>query len=591
MFSNSFALHFVASLIYIFFNFLIKPTYDFENFKVTFFLVCYFNLILVILRMIFIYPILRLLKLFSKNISKFYLKSSDFIILTIIFFDNFLYSNQGLHVYDKVVLMTISNPNFNKELGISTVSIISFGMICLLLYLLKAGISKFFLKTNFLKPRNAYSSLAICLIVTSYSSFFFLPSSEAHSNAFPFYTALRESPGQNPLKLTFDASEAINTDYSFEKKNIVVLVAESLRADYFNSELAPLTTKLLEDKGCQNLQAYSGGHTTEYGIFSILNGQYSFHFDDFKKNNFSPFIINYLNSKDYSTFGVSASKLSSWNESKFMLNSFLEYKEISSSDVAEDDQKVSAFIIDRIHSSLKPFFVFAFFNSTHHNYFYPERFETHTPVAEKDFDFLANLENNKDQQIRISNRYKNSISYLDSILFKTVNNLFELDSRVILFITGDHGEEFWEEGAHGHGKTSYINPRVKVPLWACGISKSKRTTFNHHSDIMPTIMHELGLSELSTKYFGGYPITNEEFSIRPPAILNGPQFPYRRNKAGIITTNYKFWVKKSTKRLFDFYKYRTTNHQDQNILDGSDTEEYQNALNFFKENGYKFLKE
>lgn len=580
---------FIITLIYlVFIN--IELHNESLGFKIlsSLFLLAYVNIFFLAVRLIIFAPLAYVLGGLSRRLKKLIWHICDALIIMFAFLDCFIFSKQGLHIYDRVVINTLTNSNFNKELNISYVNIVFFIFILLVMFAGKEIISKF--SAKFLNKKIYPILIAIFCLLTAFSTTAYISKHESLINIFPLYPQIKGSIKQAPLELSYDYSNELDEVKEFTKKNVILVMAESLRNDYFNEKLAPKTHAFFKENNCFNTNGYSGGHTTEYGVFSALAGVYAFHYQDFSQKGVKPFGPTFLKSQGYKIYGGSASQLFNWNNAGFLFKDFDEYKEFSTQDIHLDDQVLLNWLLEKAEAD-SPFFTFAFFNSTHHNYFYPEEYEIYKPVLASNHNYFMNSDSNPEVQTGIVNRYKNSVFYSDSNLEKLFRGLKEkFGDNIIIAFTGDHGEEFWEEGLFGHGKTSYINPRTHVPLWFCGVGENKRNSFSHHTDIFPTIFEALGLNDLSEKYFSGYSVINGNHSIRPPAIINGPLFPYKRNKAGIITHKNKFWLKKGGPNLFDFFKYRTTNLNDENILDGSDKEEYESSILYFKESGYRFLR-
>jgi arylsulfatase A-like enzyme len=92
-------------------------------------------------------------------------------------------------------------------------------------------------------------------------------------------------------------------------------------------------------------------------------------------------------------------------------------------------------------------------------------------------------------------RYDSEINYVDEKIRK-MYELFGWGENTLLIVTADHGEEFWEHGGFGHGKTLY-SEMVHVPLLFCfpgrdTVSKRIQTAMSN-IDILPTIRHYLGI--------------------------------------------------------------------------------------------------
>ena len=93
---------------------------------------------------------------------------------------------------------------------------------------------------------------------------------------------------------------------------------------------------------------------------------------------------------------------------------------------------------------------------------------------------------------RVLSLYYGEIAFNDAAFGALVGELKKrgcYDHTITVF-TSDHGEEFWELGERGHGKTVHENA-LRVPLilrYPAELSASRRTEFVSTVDILPTIL-------------------------------------------------------------------------------------------------------
>jgi len=502
-----------------------------------------------------------------------------------------LYINQGLHVYDKIVLQSMMSPNIHKEVGIGlgSVAVLIFFIIIFL------GIQYITYRRNLkLKKNIQLFSFGLLLALFSWTIFAFIPGHGKVANIFPFYTPLKGLPTLSPLNLSYHFA----VKYELKKTpNILFILVESLRGDFLNPQRMPKLSEYFSEHNCNNVKrSFSGGHTTEYGVFTSLYGVYGFHFDDFKKNNIPSFGLTTLSKNNYELIGGSASALKGWNGSGFMFEKFDDYREFKSETIYRDDQNLAKWLLERVTMGKRPKFVFSFFNSTHHNYYFPPDFALHLPIANETYNHLIKGDTTEVFRTKIFNRYKNAALYIDHILFNYIQKAQALlGADTIIVFSGDHGEEFWEEGLLGHGKTSYINPRVHVPIVICPgrqeqLQKHPQhkelANFASHVDIFPTLFDLLGGEK--SHAFNGESLLRERKI--PYLVVVGPQFPYHRNKMGIIHKDYKFWLKRSGHKLHELHKVRSSDLDDRPISGGADQDTLKEILHDFSINAYRFLK-
>ena len=138
--------------------------------------------------------------------------------------------------------------------------------------------------------------------------------------------------------------------------------------------------------------------------------------------------------------------------------------------------------------------IFVFLESTHYPYSWPASFEHPQRGFARNWDILGPPP--AEDRIRsIKNRYLNAVSYIDYLTDRLVSAAERRsDSKIAVIFTGDHGEEFWENGRFSHG-TSLNEPQTRVPLalWANnGIVIPVTSEIASHADILPTALELMG---------------------------------------------------------------------------------------------------
>ncbi|GAK57395.1 sulfatase [Candidatus Vecturithrix granuli] len=98
----------------------------------------------------------------------------------------------------------------------------------------------------------------------------------------------------------------------------------------------------------------------------------------------------------------------------------------------------------------------------------------------------------------IKTRYDQEVYFNDRTfgeLLDTMKSVGLYDNAFILF-TADHGEEFWDHGGVGHGRTLY-NDQVKIPfiIKATQIPAGSYSRLVQHIDVYPTILDIIGGEE------------------------------------------------------------------------------------------------
>lgn len=486
--------------------------------------------------------------------------------------DNRVYDTVGVHLYSEVVLHAVSGQGADRELhlvGPSTTSAIfllaTFLFVEGLLYLALWSAHRWASAwthapskpLRWVVPGTTLLAAASLLVPMS-------PNEQQYLTIFPFFSEMRGPEVTNPMPgathIPNPALDPVKFPPFRSKPDILFFVMESTRGDHFTEELMPNATAFAKRRGCLTSDThYAGGHTTEYGIFGLLTSVYGLNYEPFSRDNVPPFPIQVLKRQGYQIDGFSSSGIVNWNHGGFLFQDFDTYEELL--DVPADDG--DPMLVDKIAQILstrgeKPVFSFLFFNSTHHNYLYPPAFERYTPVVERDYDHFLGDAELADRKEGISNRYKNSVLFVDS-LFGQIAPLLREDTIVVL--TGDHGEEFWEHGLLGHGAPRFEEERVRVPLMLCLPSKPKDPGLTAHVDLWPTIFDELG----------GLPTPLDAWSdgrsmVEPydgsPLFIDGLDFPWDHGTMAVVDPNFKAWMRLCTGELC-LEPFRTTSRLDE----------------------------
>ncbi|MCH2063103.1 MAG: sulfatase-like hydrolase/transferase [Roseibacillus sp.] len=142
-------------------------------------------------------------------------------------------------------------------------------------------------------------------------------------------------------------------------------------------------------------------------------------------------------------------------------------------------------------------------DSAHYNYYWPS--QDFTPIHQDcaAIDFGA-LKPTPDQIREVVKRYENAVNWIDRQMEEFIAYLKEqgrYDNSIII-LTGDHGEEFQENGAWFHC-SSLRREQIEVPImirWPEWVQNQPRQDLVSHMDVMPSILEALGLDP---KYFKG----------------------------------------------------------------------------------------
>jgi membrane-anchored protein YejM (alkaline phosphatase superfamily) len=136
-----------------------------------------------------------------------------------------------------------------------------------------------------------------------------------------------------------------------------------------------------------------------------------------------------------------------------------------------------------------PRFTFLFYNNTHYPYKHLAKYRTYLPEVPGDFDYSRwDVQNYK---VPILNRYKNCLVEWDAWL-KEIIGAIDLTQTVVI-ITGDHGEELFQEGRLCHG-SNLNDHQTKTPclIHIPGVAGRDVTALTSHADLLPSVVEVLG---------------------------------------------------------------------------------------------------
>ncbi|MCP4402657.1 MAG: sulfatase-like hydrolase/transferase, partial [bacterium] len=307
-----------------------------------------------------------------------------------------------------------------------------------------------------------------------------------------------------------------------DKPDILLYVVDTLRADHLSCYGYPrLTTPNIDRFAQENAlfkNAYTVSSWTRASGSSILTGL-------FPKNNKTMLrddklpeemvtLAEILQEQGYYT----AAFVTNWNVGRVFgfAQGFEEFHELPDDDpVAKSTQSdtlnthvfkfLDAFVQ---RPQRKPLFLMIWSMDPHDPYTPHESvkhlfdIEQHTPLETYDFQLVTKL---RDREIRptqsqleyLKTRYDQEITFNDRSFGNLLDKLKHLNvyDESVIVLTADHGEEFFEHGGYGHGRTLY-NDQVAIPL----IVKAPLLKQGEHEeraqliDLYPTLIALLGLS-------------------------------------------------------------------------------------------------
>lgn len=323
----------------------------------------------------------------------------------------------------------------------------------------------------------------------------------------------------NPLPRVLERGEIKKEQRS--PYNILIIGIDSWRFDAMDPQLTP-NIYAFTQQSWQFNDHYSGGNSTQPGIFSLFYALPSSYWTATLQQQQSPMLIQQLKKQGYQTRVLWSANL---EFPAFAAATFREIDQLRTHSapgltVGDRDRHITGELLQFLGSRLvsphphpqegegiKPFFVFIFYDAAH-GYCWEQDFPQPFQPAIKQCNRLA-LNNNTDPLPYI-NRYKNAVHFVDAEVGKILQALQQrgLWDNTIVILTSDHGQEFNDNHLNYWGHASNFTPvQTHVPLfihWP-GLTSQHIAYRTSHYDIVPTLLQQvLGCSNASSDYSIGY---------------------------------------------------------------------------------------
>jgi glucan phosphoethanolaminetransferase (alkaline phosphatase superfamily) len=316
--------------------------------------------------------------------------------------------------------------------------------------------------------------------------------------------------------------------------NIYFFVIETLRKDYITPSTAPHLTAF----GKENIQfrhSFSNTSSTQSSWFSLFHSDLPFHWarmrDEWKLGSVP---LRFLKKLGYKTHIYSSADLRFFHMDKLLFGSQRELGDVIEEYTFNRNLEPcdrDALAIEAVKKNLAPYgqLYLIFLDATHSEYSFPKDFPLLFKPIAKEIDYLT-IGPKSPELEHIKNRYRNAIHYIDHLMgdFFTALKKANLFDDAIISITGDHGEEFFEQGALFHG--THINDyQTSVPIFLKFPSKDwiPQTQEATHMDLFPSILHYLTKqSDFSTLFDGQSIFSLNRWHYRLAVLQNGPDTPF-----------------------------------------------------------------
>jgi membrane-anchored protein YejM (alkaline phosphatase superfamily) len=451
------------------------------------------------------------------------------VVQTLLYADNFIYEIYGFHI-NGFVLNLVFTPGGIDSLGGSDGTQLVFAGKVAAFFALSAllwWIASTLLQRFAVSIRKRYLWLLFLLLALGERATYGLANIYGYA---PVLTSASAMPAYQPMtfkrfaktlgvdaprdiKYKNDDSLHLNypraplaVDKPQQPLNVIWLVSESWRWDMLDPRIMPATWQFAGE-AARFTNHFSGGNGTRMGMFTLFYGLHGPYWFPMLKETQPPVVMDLFRQQGYQWQMYTSAKFS---YPEFDKTIFAGVESSAMDDINQgvgwkDDRhhvdQMLQFIEQRDQS--RPFMTFMFFESPHARYYFPD--ET---VVEKDYlaDFnYATMDLERDI-VKIKNRYINSCNHLDSQFARVISYLRDRDllKNTVVILTGDHGEEFLENGRWGHN-SMFHNQQVHTPLvvWMPGMTPAVYEHATSHIDWVPTLLPLMGVKNPAGDYSQG----------------------------------------------------------------------------------------
>ncbi|MES2217874.1 MAG: sulfatase-like hydrolase/transferase [Pseudomonadota bacterium] len=297
--------------------------------------------------------------------------------------------------------------------------------------------------------------------------------------------------------------------------NLLIIVVDAWRFDMLTKEVTPTLFNFAKTNWTFT-QHTSGGNATGPGIFSLMYGLPATYWTAMADSRHGPVLIDELLNQHYQMGIFSSPTLlqPAFDKTVFSSIKHLRLGTPGAKDAHGRDQIITQEFkkfLEQAATKPEPFFGFLFYNSSHSYCEINDNLKPFVPVSSSCDRFQLSSHANP---LPYLNRYKNALLLVDQQVQQVLAALAsqKLLDKTIVVITGDHGEEFNDNGLGYWGHASnFTRYQVQTPLIVHWPKKAAHV-FNHrtsHFDIAPTLVADmLGCHAPAAAYSVGMNLKN-----------------------------------------------------------------------------------
>lgn len=296
------------------------------------------------------------------------------------------------------------------------------------------------------------------------------------------------------------------------KPDIFIFMVESMRADAMREDTTPFMWRLSQEECQPFASTWSGSNATHLSWFSFFHSQVPVYWRGTLEgiNDHSTYAgapplrllknigyeiqVRAVCDLEYKKFGLL--NFGGGNTLAAVYEDSEEGTDFSGLDIPEREIKTFEALRNAVNTRSQGGGLFyTALDSPHYNYYWDESFTPPFSDYESDIRFPFNPDQAEiDRYLR---RYWNACAWVDHQI-KEFCDFLKKEGRYdnsIIIITGDHGEEFQEQGSWCH--CSSLQPeQTRVPIlikWTKEMGRGPAQKIASHMDVMPTLLGAMGI--------------------------------------------------------------------------------------------------
>ncbi len=307
------------------------------------------------------------------------------------------------------------------------------------------------------------------------------------------------------------ASSIDPTSVRFTRRpDIVIVLVESLRDDFFTPEVMPNMSRRAQH-GTRFLLHHSAASSTDFSLFSMFYGLEAQRRNAVVGAGRTPLLFPALGHNGYqqSFFAASSVDWMGLKDTVFRdVTGGLRTDYTGRSHLRDEAMVRDAIAAAEATPADTPLFLFVFFSGTHFDYDYPPRSEVFSPA----WNGKGGLSTARVPPAHLKARAWNAAYEVDMKVEAMLSSIEAIrGTRPLIVFTGDHGEEFREHGRVGHASDVTASQlHVPMVIFDEKLPVGEVDAVTGHIDLMATLFDLLGDTHAPSALGDGIPMTRPD---------------------------------------------------------------------------------